>query len=167
MRLNAGDRLPHDTGAERLSDNGRYRYHDGTLDPDRGRPADRARRGLRSDAVADGVVDRVRRIVTEFAARDDSVPFGSLVRYILISSLTVGGDVPVAVTGADGRIETVAYHKLPALLLNELLKQQRVIRDQAAALASHGDALDGYARQLAALRRAVDDLRTELAEVRR
>jgi hypothetical protein len=33
----------------------------------------------------------------------------------------------LAVRSADGQIETVAYHKLPALLLNELQKQQRLI----------------------------------------
>ena len=33
----------------------------------------------------------------------------------------------LAVRGHDGEIETVAYHKLPALLLNELQKQQRLI----------------------------------------
>ena len=33
----------------------------------------------------------------------------------------------LAVRGADGQIETVAYHKLPALLLNDLQRQQRVI----------------------------------------
>ena len=33
----------------------------------------------------------------------------------------------LAVLNADGEIESVAYHKLPALLLNELQKQQRAI----------------------------------------
>ncbi len=33
----------------------------------------------------------------------------------------------LAVRSADGQIETVAYHKLPALLLNEVQKQQRLI----------------------------------------
>lgn len=33
----------------------------------------------------------------------------------------------LAVRGGDGQIETVAYHKLPALLLNELQRQQRTI----------------------------------------
>lgn len=42
----------------------------------------------------------------------------------------------LAVTGADGRIETVHYQKLPALLLNELQKQQRVIDAQARELAT-------------------------------
>ena len=42
----------------------------------------------------------------------------------------------LAVTGADGRIETVAYHKLPALLLNELQRLQRVVEAQAARLAA-------------------------------
>ena len=42
----------------------------------------------------------------------------------------------LAVYGADGQVETVAYHKLPALLLNELQKQQRTIEAQAAAIAA-------------------------------
>jgi hypothetical protein len=42
----------------------------------------------------------------------------------------------LAVRGADGQVETVHYHKLPALLLNELQKQQRTIDAQAAALAA-------------------------------
>jgi hypothetical protein len=41
----------------------------------------------------------------------------------------------LAVTGADGRIETVAYHKLPALLLNELQKLHRVVEAQTRELA--------------------------------
>ena len=41
----------------------------------------------------------------------------------------------LAVTGADGQIETVAYHKLPALLLNELQKLQRVVEAQSRELA--------------------------------
>lgn len=43
----------------------------------------------------------------------------------------------LAVRAGDGQIETVAYHKLPALLLNELQKQQRIIdalRERVAAL---------------------------------
>ena len=55
----------------------------------------------------------------------------------------------LAVRGADGQIETVAYHKLPALLLNELQVQQRTLREQARALDE--------------LRQAVAQLRSELA----
>ncbi len=47
----------------------------------------------------------------------------------------------LAVRSADGQIETVAYHKLPALLLNELQKQQRT--------------LDALQQELAALRAVV------------
>lgn len=47
----------------------------------------------------------------------------------------------LAVRAADGQIETVAYHKLPALLLNELQKQQR--------------ALDALQQELATLRAVV------------
>jgi len=42
----------------------------------------------------------------------------------------------LAVYDADGQIQTVAYHKLPALLLNELQKQQRTVEAQAAAIAA-------------------------------
>jgi len=59
----------------------------------------------------------------------------------------------LAVRGTDGRIETVAYHKLPALLLNELQKQQRTIRDQE--------------RALEALQQAVDALRSDLSQRQR
>ena len=44
-----------------------------------------------------------------------------------------------AVVGADGRLETVAYHKLPALLLNELQKQQAVIAALRGAVLSQDD----------------------------
>lgn len=40
----------------------------------------------------------------------------------------------LAVRGIDGQIETVAYHKLPALLLNELQRQQATIDRQATAI---------------------------------
>jgi hypothetical protein len=42
----------------------------------------------------------------------------------------------LAVRGLDGQVETVAYHKLPALLLNEVQKQQATIEAQAAAIAA-------------------------------
>ncbi|MBP7776313.1 MAG: tail fiber domain-containing protein [Acidobacteria bacterium] len=57
----------------------------------------------------------------------------------------------LAVTGADGQIETVAYHKLPALLLNELQKQQRVIEAQATRLAQLETLRDDVAALTAAL----------------
>lgn len=52
----------------------------------------------------------------------------------------------LAVRGADGQIETVAYHKLPALLLNELQKQQAVIDDLRQAVAAIRAALDSAKR---------------------
>ena len=42
----------------------------------------------------------------------------------------------LAVRGRDGQIETVAYHKLPALLLNELQKQQQALEAMQAELAA-------------------------------
>lgn len=40
----------------------------------------------------------------------------------------------LVVRGADGRVETVEYQKLPALLLNELQKQYRRANEQAEAI---------------------------------
>jgi hypothetical protein len=66
----------------------------------------------------------------------------------------------LAVSGPDGKPETVAYHLLPAMLLNELQKQARAlaVKDaQIAALRTELEALkrgDGaIAEQLDALER--------------
>ena len=47
----------------------------------------------------------------------------------------------LVVRGADGEIETVAYQKLPAMLLNELQKQYATIRDQQAQINQQGERL--------------------------
>ena len=58
----------------------------------------------------------------------------------------------LAVTGADGRIETVAYHKLPALLLNELQRQHRDMQHRQQAM-------ERQQRELGELRALVEQRR--------
>jgi endosialidase-like protein len=56
---------------------------------------------------------------------------------------------------ADGQPQTVLYHVLPALLLNELQRQQRELTAQAAELAAKTRALEDLQRRIEALERAV------------
>ena len=54
---------------------------------------------------------------------------------------------------AGGEIETVQYHKVNAMLLNEVQKQHRRLAAQDEALAAQQRTLDAQARQLEALQR--------------
>ena len=62
----------------------------------------------------------------------------------------------LVVRDATGQPETVAYHELPAMLLNELLKQRATIQAQQAAI-------EGLSAQLAAGRARNDALEMRLA----
>ena len=43
----------------------------------------------------------------------------------------------LVVRGADGQIETIKYHELSSLLLNELIKQHRIIQDLKEEVTGH------------------------------
>ncbi len=45
--------------------------------------------------------------------------------------------------GPDGQIDSVQYHQLPAMLLNEIQKQHRVIEQLQAAKAEQQEELQG------------------------
>lgn len=66
------------------------------------------------------------------AAADGSKPLD----YGLIAEEVAEVFPDLAVRDAAGQIETVAYHKLPALLLNELQKLHRVVEAQSRELAA-------------------------------
>ena len=55
--------------------------------------------------------------------------------------------------GADGKVETVAYHLLPAMLLNEMQKQIRENQRKDARIAALQQRLVAQARQIGALQR--------------
>jgi endosialidase-like protein len=57
----------------------------------------------------------------------------------------------LVVKGADGKPETVAYHLLPAMLLNELQKQARADQNRDRELAQKDAQIAALQRQLAAM----------------
>jgi hypothetical protein len=59
---------------------------------------------------------------------------------------------------ADGEIETVKYHELPAMLLNELQKQQRRLQAQDERLCTQAEKLTSQDAE-------IDDLRARLARL--
>lgn len=77
-------------------------------------------------------VARLRPVTFRYAqpAADGSKPLD----FGLIAEEVADVFPELAVTGSDGQIETVAYHKLPALLLNELQTLQRVVETQKREL---------------------------------
>jgi hypothetical protein len=56
--------------------------------------------------------------------------------YGLIAEEVAGVYPELVVRGKDGQVETVQYQKLPAMLLNELQKQNETIRKLEARLAA-------------------------------
>jgi uncharacterized protein YPO0396 len=59
----------------------------------------------------------------------------------------------LVVNGADGNPGTVAYHLLPAILLNELQKQSRQLEEKDAQISALQRQLDAQATRLDALER--------------
>lgn len=74
----------------------------------------------------------------------------------------------LVVYDADGRAQTVQYHELSVLMLNELQRQQRALDDQARQARERADAaaaqrarLDAQARQVSGLLRRLEALERE------
>ena len=96
-----------------------------------------------------------------FYYKADRNPSGRTLRYGLIAEEVERVMPELVVRDATGQPETVAYHELPAMLLNELQKQQAINRAQqaeiealTAALAADRDQqrqLDAVTARLAAL----------------
>ncbi len=60
----------------------------------------------------------------------------------------------LVVRGADGQIETVKYHELATLLLNELIKQHATIEKQNATIENQSNELKEMNIRLATLETA-------------
>jgi len=78
----------------------------------------------------------------------------------------------LVVPGKDGQPQTVAYHVLPAMLLNELQKEHREVLAQQEQLVAQGrliDDVNGKVAELAQLKQRVAELtalRAQIAELR-
>ena len=73
--------------------------------------------------------------------------------YGLVAEEVAEVDATLVAHSADGRIETVMYHFLPPMLLNEYQKQQRMLDAQAREIRRQDEALERQSAEVAALRR--------------
>lgn len=64
----------------------------------------------------------------------------------------------LAVRGQDGAIESVQYHELPALLLNELQKQHEVIAKQELQMDDKSSEIDQQMKEIRSLKFRIDAL---------
>lgn len=121
-------------------------------------------RRYKEDVTAMGTVSErlydLRPVSFRYRAPDAAG--GKPLQFGLIAEDVAATFPELTVYNQDGEPETVAYHVLPALLLNELQKQHR-------ELAQAREQLEAQAEQLRALHARlgeVDQLRADLAEVR-
>jgi DNA repair exonuclease SbcCD ATPase subunit len=61
----------------------------------------------------------------------------------------------LVVSDSAGEVETVLYHEMPAMLLNELQKQQKTIEQQANSIERQAAEIEELKAEMAALRTAV------------
>ncbi|MCP4663726.1 MAG: hypothetical protein GY856_50725 [bacterium] len=110
----------------------------------------RYKEDVRDMGVASSRLMELRPVV--FRYQQESASGEQPLRYGLIAE-EVAGVFPELVAHDDqGRPETVFYHLLSAMLLNELQKQDRRLRDQERRLADQKRELDRLAAHLALLR---------------
>ncbi len=88
---------------------------------------------------------------------------GSALEYGLIAEEVAEVYPDLVARLGDGTIETVQYHKVNAMLLNEVQKQYRRIEAQDERLAAQQRALDAQSRQLEALQRLLSELQSARA----
>jgi hypothetical protein len=87
---------------------------------------------------------------------------GHPMQYGLIAEEVAEVFPELVIPNEAGQPETVAYHLLPSLLLNEVQKEHQLIQQQAEQLALQQSQLKAQASQLA----EVSELKQQLAEVK-
>ena len=73
----------------------------------------------------------------------------------------------LVVHDATGQVETVAYHELPAMLLNELQKQQATIRAQQAQIGSRDARIAELENRQTAQQALIDTQQSQIDKLRR
>jgi hypothetical protein len=114
------------------------------------------------DAASSGL--RSLRPVT-FHYKTDQSPSGRTLQYGLIAEEVANVYPELVARSADGQIETVMYHLLPSMLLNEYQKQQRTLEAQAARLDANANALQAQNDALRERIEALEKLQQELLSV--
>lgn len=93
-----------------------------------------------------------------FHYRTDADPAGRRLQYGLVAEEVAQVYPGLVATTPDGQTETVLYHFLAPMLLNEMQKQQRTIEAQAAQiadLAARAGRVDALEQELAAIKHAL------------
>jgi hypothetical protein len=87
------------------------------------------------------------------------------IQYGLIAEEVAETLPDLAVFNADGQPETVKYHLLPALLLNEVQQQHKIIQSQAALTQQQHKTIQTQAQQIVALEQRLSRLETSLVRL--
>ncbi len=113
----------------------------------------RAKEDIRDMGEASAGLRRLRPVVFRYrqAAPDGSKP----VQYGLIAEEVAEAMPELVVYGADGQAQTVKYHVLPALLLNELQRQEKELVQQRNEMGGLRQALAAQAVEMAKLKAAL------------
>ena len=119
----------------------------------------RAKEDIRDMGGASAGLFRLRPVL--FRYRQPMADGSKPLQYGLIAEEVAGVMPELVVYGPDGLPQTVQYHVLPALLLNELQRQQKHLDQQTAELAELRARLEKQDAELAELKTA---LRTTLAQ---
>jgi hypothetical protein len=90
---------------------------------------------------------------------------GKPIQYGLIAEEVAEVLPDLAVFNRDGQPETVKYHLLPAFLLNEYQRQEKINLAQAELAQRQQKTIQAQAERVAALSQDVDDLKALLARL--
>jgi hypothetical protein len=94
----------------------------------------RVKEDIRDMGEASAGLLRLRPVT--FRYRQPSTDGSKPLQYGLIAEEVAEAMPELVVYGADGQPQTVKYHELPALLLNELQRQQHEVAELRALLAA-------------------------------
>jgi len=120
----------------------------------------RYKRDIRDMGDASDKLMKLRPVT--FRYKDD--PSGGL-QYGLIAEEVAQVYPELVSYGEDGKVQSVAYHLLPAMLLNELQRQARENQQKDERIAELQHQIREQHKQIASQQRQLDDLRKQAAQI--
>jgi hypothetical protein len=103
-------------------------------------------------------IQNLRPVTFHYKVDPDTIHYG------LIAEEVAQTFPALAVRGQNGQVDTVAYHELPVLLLNELQKEARIVEQQKAELEAQGKAMDAQSREMEELKARLAALEAAIKE---
>ena len=110
-------------------------------------------------SVSDGLM-KLRPVTFHYQDAPDCLQYG------LIGEEVASAYPDLVVYGADHKVESVQYHELPALLLNELQKQHKTIQSQATQLEEAHQEIEGQRERISSLEKRLLTLEAALPSLR-